>query len=207
MTDWTRIFDTIAAGLLATSPGEAVAVVLGLAYSLLAIKRSRWCWLAGGIGSAISIYLALNHRLPMQATLQVYYVVVSAYGWWHWSKEQDTQGTLAVTVWPPRLHLAACLAVIVISEWNARWLAAHTQAAWPFLDSFTTWGSLFATWLSARVKLENWLYWIVIDSLQGFLFGMQGLYFFALLSVIYLGVSAAGFMRWLKVYRTPQLAS
>ena len=54
----------------------------------------------------------------------------------------------------------------------------------------------------ARVKLENWLYWICIDSVLGFLFGSPGLYLYALLSVVYLGVSAVGFMRWLKTYRT-----
>ena len=40
-----------------------------------------------------------------------------------------------------------------------------------------------------------------------FLFGTQGLYFVALLSVVYLGMSAVGFMRWLKTYRTPIPAS
>ncbi len=104
------------------------------------------------------IYLSLDKRLPMQAALQIYYVVISAYGWWHWTREEEAQGTLAVTTWPIRWHLAACVAVVLISALNARWLVAHTQAAWPFLDSLTTWGSLYATWLQARVKLENWLY-------------------------------------------------
>ena len=113
---------------------------------------------------------------------------------------------LAVSTWPIRWHLAACAGVILMSAATARWLS-HTQAAWPFLDSLTTWGSLYATWLQARVKLENWLYWICIDSVLGFLFGTQGLYFVALLSVVYLGFSAVGFIRWLKTYRTPLPAS
>jgi nicotinamide mononucleotide transporter len=207
MTDWGRAFDSIWSGLAATSPAEAVSVALGLAYSVLAIRRSRWCWVTGGLGSAIMIYLALTARLPMQAALQVYYVVISAYGWWHWTREEAAQGTLAVTTWPIRWHVAACVAVLLISALTARWLATQTQAAWPFLDSLTTWGSLYATWLQARVKLENWLYWICIDSVLCFLFGTQGLYFVALLSVVYLGVSAVGFIRWLKTYRTPVPAS
>ncbi len=207
MNDWGRALDSVWAGLVATSPAEAVSVALGLAYAVLAIRRSRWCWVTGGLSSAILIYLSLNARLPMQAALQVYYVVISAYGWWHWTREEEAQGTLAVTTWPIRWHLAACAAVVLISALTARWLATQTQAAWPFLDSFTTWGSLYATWLQARVKLENWLYWIFIDSVLGFLFGTQGLYFVALLSVVYLGVSAVGFIRWLKTYRTPVPAS
>ena len=181
---------------------EAASVALGVAYSVLAIRRSRWCWIAGGLGSGIAIYLCLDRKLPMQAALQVYYVVVSAYGWWHWTKEEQSQGTLAVTRWPLSDHLGACVGLVLISSINARWLYTETQAAWPFLDSLTTWGSLYATWLTARVKLENWLYWLVIDSVLGVLFAAQGLYLFALLSVVYVGFSAVGFARWLKTYRT-----
>jgi len=206
MSDLGRAFDAIWSGLVATSPAEAVSVALGLAYAVLAIRKSRWCWVAGGVSSAIMIYLSLVARLPMQAALQVYYVVISVYGWWHWTREQESQGMLAVTTWPIRWHLAACAGVVLMSALTARWLS-NTQAAWPFLDSLTTWGSLYATWLQARVKLENWLYWICIDSVLGFLFGTQGLYFVALLSVVYLGFSAVGFIRWLKTYRTPLPAS
>ena len=112
------------------------------------------------------------------------------------------RNTLAFLLAPP---LGA--AVVIISAFTAAWLARQTQAAWPFLDSLTTWGSLYATWLQARVKLENWLYWIAIDSLLSFLFGVQGLYFVALLSTLYLVVSVVGFLRWLKTYRTPAPAN
>jgi nicotinamide mononucleotide transporter len=205
--DWGHALELALAGLASTEPPEAVAVLLGLAYSVLAVKRSRWCWVTGGVSSAIFIYLSIRARLPMQAALQVYYVIVSVYGWVHWTREVEAQGTVGVSVWPLRWHAVSCLAVVLVSALTARWLAAQTQAAWPFLDSLTTWGSLFATWLTARVKLENWLYWIIMDSILAFLFGAQGLYFAALLSIVYLGVSAVGFIRWLKTYRTPIPAS
>jgi len=207
MTDWDHAIDTLWSGLMATSPLEAVSVLLGLAYAVLAIRRSRWCWVAGGVSSAIMIYLSLVTSLPMQASLQVYYVVISVYGWWHWTREEEAQGTLIVSTLPIRWHITASVAVVLVSALTARWLATQTHAAWPLLDSLTTWGSLYATWLEARVKLENWLYWIVIDSALAFLFGSQGLYFVALLSVVYLGFSTVGFARWLKTYRTPIPAS
>ena len=207
MSGGGHAIDSLWSGLAASSPLEVASVVLALAYSVLAVRASRWCWVTGGLSSAILINLSLDHRLPMQAALQVYYVVISAYGWWHWTREEAARGTLAVTSWPLRHQLAACIAIVIVSALTARWLASQTQAAWPFLDSLTTWGSLYATWLQARVKLENWLYWIFIDSVLSFLFGTQGLYFIALLSVVYLGVSTVGFVRWLKTYRTPLPAS
>lgn len=201
MSGWHHTLAQLLAGLAASTPAEMLSVVLGLGYSLLAIRRSRWCWVAGGASSAILIWLSWQRHLPMQAGLNVYYVVVSAYGWWHWSRERESRGSPVVGVWSPAKHVLACLGVVLASVLTARWLAAETQAAWPFLDPLTTWGSLLATWLAARVKLENWLYWLVIDSLLAFLFAMQGLYFVALLSIVYLGFSAVGFVRWLKTYR------
>ena len=201
MNDPGLSFDAIWSGLVATSPAEGVSVVLGLAYAVLAIRRSRWCWVTGGLGSAIMIYLSLHARLPMQAALQVYYVVISVYGWWHWTREEEAQGSLLVSTWSVRNHFAACAAVVLVSALTARWLATQTQAAWPFLDSLTTWGSLYATWLQARVKLENWLYWIVIDAIQAWLYAAQGLVFTAFLFVVYLVIASVGFIEWSKTYR------
>jgi nicotinamide riboside transporter PnuC len=59
------------AGLLATSPLEALAVLLSLVYVVLAVPRSRWCWVAGGVGSLIYVWLFARARLPMQSLLQV----------------------------------------------------------------------------------------------------------------------------------------
>ena len=56
------------------SLAEVIAVILGVVYLVLAVRRSRWCWVAGGISSAIVIWLSAQRALPMQAGLNVYYV-------------------------------------------------------------------------------------------------------------------------------------
>src|SRR6476646_6707870 len=80
------MLEQIWAALLRTTPLEAASVVLGLAYSVLAVRRSRWCWVAGGLSSAILVYLSARARLPMQSALQAYYVAMSFYGYWQWSR-------------------------------------------------------------------------------------------------------------------------
>jgi nicotinamide mononucleotide transporter len=194
------VIESILAGLAATSPAEGISVVLGFLYSVLAVKRLRWAWAAGGLGSAILVVLAWNARLPMQAALQGYYVAMGAYGFWHWSKDEGA-ATRAVSTLPLRTHALACAGILLVSFISSRLLAGQTQAAWPFLDSFTTWGSLFATWLAARVKLENWLYFMVFDAISMFLFAAQGLMFVALLFAAYLVVAALGFVSWFKTWR------
>ena len=51
-------------GLLATSPIEALAVLSSLVYVVLAVPRSRWCWVAGGVGSLIYVWPFARARLP-----------------------------------------------------------------------------------------------------------------------------------------------
>ena len=195
------MMEALLAAVRAVSAVEAISAVLGLAYLLLAMRRNRWCWVAGGVSSAMLAYLSLRAHLPMQAALQIYYVAMSVYGYWYWSRTSAKSGQ-AITTWPVSGHLLACAAVVAASLLSARWLARETQAAWPYLDSLTTWGSLLTTWLVARVKLENWLYWVFIDAALVFLFAAQALYLFALLNALYVIIAFAGFLSWLKSYRT-----
>jgi nicotinamide mononucleotide transporter len=186
------------AGLLATSPLEAIAVLLSLIYVVLAVPRSRWCWVAGGVGSLIYVWLFARARLPMQSLLQVWYVGVAVFGFLRWSHDATTR----VSLLPWRGHVAGIAASLLVAEAIAHFLAAETQAAWPNLDASTMMLSLFASWLTARAKLENWLYWIVVDAVLVWLYAAQGLVFTAFLFLIYLVVAAVGFLEWLKIYRS-----
>lgn len=196
------MLEAFLAGLRATSPAEGLAVLLGLVYVLLAVRRSRWCWVAGGLSSAILIYLAARARLPMQAGLDAYYVLMSVYGFAHWTRNNG-EATRVPGFWPLRSHLLAWVVILAGSALSARWLAAQTHAAWPLLDSLTTWASLLATWLEARVRVESWIYWIAIDAVLVFLFAKQGLVFIATLFAVYLVISLFGFASWSRTSRQP----
>ena len=193
------VFDTLLAGLRAMSPAELASVLLGAVYLVLAVRRSRWCWVAGGISSAIMIWLSAQARLPMQALLNVYYVVVSVYAWWRWTGQEAR--IPAVSLLPLRWHVMGVAGVVLASLVTARWLAAETQAAWPMLDSLTTWGSLFTTWLVARAKLENWAYWLLIDAVEACLFFEQHLYLVSLMTFATLGVILVGQRSWWRAWR------
>ncbi|HEY4339338.1 MAG TPA: nicotinamide riboside transporter PnuC [Steroidobacteraceae bacterium] len=189
----------IIAAVQAMSMAEVIAVILGVAYLVLAVKRSRWCWVAGGISSAIVIWLSAQKGLPMQAGLNVYYVIVSVYGYWRWTDSAIPRP--AVSLLPLRWHVMGVAAVVFVSILTAQYLERETQAAWPYLDSLTTWGSLFTTWLVARVKLENWAYWFVIDAVEAFLFFEQKLYLLGLMTAATLLVILVGHRSWWRTWR------
>ena len=130
---------------------EAIAVVSGLVYVLLILRRNRWGWVAGALSSSIYVVIAARHRLPMQSLLQMYYVGMSVYGWFSWKRNAE-QEEGRIFRWPLRRHLLVALGILLASGLSARYLAAETRAEWPLLDSLTTWTSLVATWLLARIR-------------------------------------------------------
>ena len=187
-------------GLALTSPPEALAVLLGVVYVLLILKRNRLGWIAGGLSSSIYVYLAAHARLPMQSLLQAYYVVMSFYGWYNWTRASQSEQP-RITRWPLRHHLAALAAIVLLSFISAHWLALETHAAWPYMDSLTTWISLLATWMVARMKLENWLYWMSADAIMAYLFAAQGYPVTTGLFLTYFAIALIGFREWLHQYR------
>jgi nicotinamide mononucleotide transporter len=174
---------------------EIIATVAGLGYAVLAARRNRMCWVAGAVSAACAALLAGMRGLPMQSGLQVFYVIMSVYGWLSWTRS-SARGELPVGTWPLAWHVGAAAILVLLSLLSARVLANETLAAWPLLDSLTTWFSLLATWLAARARLENWLYWVVIDAVLVFLFYKQQLPWLALLSLLYIVIAAGGFVAW-----------
>ena len=179
---------------------NVLALATGVAYAVLAAFRNRLCWIAGAVSSVCAAVLSGANQLPMQAALQVFYVGMSVYGWWSWSRSRSN-GELEVGVWPLGWHLAVAVLLAAMSLVSARWLLPSNVAAWPLLDSLTTWFSLLATWLAARARLENWLYWIVINGLMVFLFYAQRVWGMAVLSLLLMGIAASGFIAWRRRYR------
>lgn len=179
---------------------EILATLAGVAYVVLAARRNRLCWIAGAASSALVALLSALSGLPMQAGLNVFYVLMALYGWWAWTRSAGG-GELPVGVWPLGAHIGVALALLAVTWLSARVLATETRAAWPLLDSLTTWFSLFATWLTARAKIENWLYWVFIDGVLVFLYYVQDHPLVALLNVLYVIIAIAGFISWRRRFQ------
>jgi nicotinamide mononucleotide transporter len=179
---------------------EALGVALGFAYVLLIVYRRRSGWIAGAASSCIYVYLSLQAKLPMQALLQVFYVVMAGYGWWTWGRNQREEDG-RILGWPWWAHASGMVLVVLVSLLTARWLGANTSDGWPLLDSLTTWTSVLATWLVARSVLENWFYWMAGDAVSVFLFASQGLVTTSLLFLSYLVMAVLGYRSWLKLQR------
>lgn len=194
-------FAELLQALLDMSPWEAAAVLLGIAYLLLAMRESLWCWYAAFASTAIFLLLFWQVNLLMESALQVYYLGMAVYGWWQWQRGSAGREELAISRWGARQHLLGVGAVLAVSVLSGSLLQQYSEAALPFIDSFTTWGSVLTTWMVARKILENWLYWLVIDSASIYLYLDRELYLTALLFAAYLIIAVFGYRKWLLHYR------
>ena len=171
-------------------------MVLAIAYLVLAIRQSLACW-GAAIGSAgIYTVLMFNAGLYMESLLQLFYIAMAFYGWRHWAAGDDSNAPLPVTDWPLAFHILPLLAIVVLSLTSGYLLENLSTAAFPYVDSFTTWGAIVTTWMVARKVLQNWHYWFVIDSVSVYLYTQRGLYLTALLFVAYLLLIVIGYRAW-----------
>lgn len=205
--------------LLGTSIWEAVAVILAIAYLALATRRNIWCWLCAFVSTAIYTVLMFETGLVMETLLQVYYLAMAVYGYLEWREGRAPSGELVIVSWSLRQHVLAILAVAAataINAWALQHLALYLEnnAQWgqvlkvrsPWLDSFVTWGSVLTTWMVARRVIENWLYWIVVDSVAAYLYLGRGLTATAVLFVVYVGMVIYGYFVWRKQLRQLPIA-
>ena len=186
----------MAAALKTVSVWEITAVVLALVYLVLAIRQSIACWFAAILSTSIYIVLMYQAGLYMESALQLFYIAMAVYGWIHWRRGEGPDHTLEVTRRPLTWHALAIAVVLVITLLSGWLLTRHTDAALPYLDSFTTWGAIVATWMVARKILENWYYWFVIDSVSIYLYVSRGLFLTALLFALYLVLIVIGYRTW-----------
>ncbi|MGI9285625.1 MAG: nicotinamide riboside transporter PnuC [Pseudomonadales bacterium] len=179
---------------------EVCAVLLAIAYVLLAVKERIECWYAAFASSAIFLVLFWNVSLLMESALQVYYMGMALYGLSQWRLHANSEQDLQIHTWPPNRHALWLATILLVTLVSGYLLSNNTDAARPYLDSFTTWASVFTTWLVARKVLENWLYWIVIDAVSIFLYVDRGLYLTAVLFIVYVIIAAFGFLHWQQRY-------
>ena len=180
---------------------ELIAVLLAVLYLLLAVRQDIRCWIAGIISSLIYLFLMYQANLYMESVLQIFYVFMGIYGWSQWNLNTGKDKALKVSTWSLRRNVIVILSILGFSFLAGNLLEAYTNAALPFFDSLTTFGALVATYMVAKKKLENWIYWFVIDSISVFIFFERELYLTALLFCLYLIIIIFGFRSWLTEYR------
>ena len=175
---------------------EPVAVLAAIAYLLLAVRQNIWCWLCAAVSTAIYVYLMFAAKLYMESALNLFYFGMAIYGWYVWRSGRTDAAELPVTSWSFDVHLWAIVSILILSAISGYLLANNTDAALPYVDSLTTWGAIWATFLVARKVFENWYYWFLIDSALVLVYWSRGLELTSMLFVTYVVIIPFGMLAW-----------
>ena len=183
---------------------EIIGAVTGLLYLYFSVKQNIWLWPVGLITSAFYIIVFYNSQLYADMSLNIYYLIISIYGWRHWLLRKDNvyHKSIKISSLDPKewtIYLAAAtfitiaLGLILV---NMPQKFGFKPSSVPWWDAFLTAGSIVATWMLARKIIEQWLWWILIDAISVGVFFYKGLYSTVILFVVNTLIAIIGYIKW-----------
>lgn len=124
---------------------------------------------------------------------------MAIYGFYSWKKGFKSGGDLEVSSLKLSTHIKLIITLTLISLFIGFIMQNYTKASFAYLDSFITIFALATTFMLAKKILENWIYWIIIDSFSIYLYYQKEFYFTSLLFLIYTIMAIFAYLSWKKV--------
>ena len=196
---------------------ELLGTIFYLGSVQLITRENIGTWPAGIISGLMYMALFYQIRLYSDFIEQIYYVLVSIYGWWRWrisSRHSDRLLTIRYSS-QQQLLVIAGITIGVTLVWGAVMSRIHLvlhgffpePASFPYLDALTTVMSFTAMGLMTGKYIESWYYWIIVDAIGIGLYFEKDVKLIALLYVVLLIMAIAGLKSWQKAARTQKKSS
>jgi len=184
---------------LANNKIELLGAILGILYILFSIRQSILTWPTGLITSALYVLVFFQSKFYADMGLQVYYVLISIYGWYYWVKGKKSNNvSVPVKTVNKKLGLTLSLITILLYFGILAILLNFTDSDVPYMDSLTTALSITATWMLARKYIEHWLIWIFVDLFSTGLYIYKELWPTVVLFLVYSAMAVLGYIEWKK---------
>jgi nicotinamide mononucleotide transporter len=191
---------------------EVIGNVFGLASAILGMKRLVWAWPIGLIGNVLLFTVFATGELsgqidePLwgQAGRQVFFIIVSVYGWVRWYQFRKSHAEEGVGVHPQWAGASGRLQLLVgaLALTTIFYFVLKALGSWgPLADAWILTGSILATYGMARGWVEFWLVWIAVDLVGVPLLLAAGYYPSAIMYIVYGGFCVVGFVAWLRIER------
>jgi nicotinamide mononucleotide transporter len=175
---------------------EIVAAVFGVVSVFLSVRQNIWSWPTAIVNVGLYIVVFYESKLYADTGLQVVYVVLNAYGWYHWLYGGKNRTELPVSKTSVKVGAVLVLLVALGTAVIGTFLSRQTDAALPHIDALTTSTSLAAQWMMTRKLLENWIIWVAVDVVYIGMYIYKSLYVTSVLYLIFLILSVLGYVQW-----------
>ncbi|MGC8866422.1 MAG: nicotinamide riboside transporter PnuC, partial [Bacteroidales bacterium] len=193
-----EVWHTLLANILNTSITEFIAVILGLLSVFFIMKQNILGYPTGLINVSIYVWLCFKTGLYANMGINVFYFIVSIFGWYQWSRKHAGDEQLRVSRINKIQLIRVLISILVLTLGLWRLLQHFPESSSPFFDAFTTAVFIVAMVLQAYKKLESWLLWILGDIIAIPLFAMNGLVFTGFQYLAFLVLALSGYLSWKK---------
>ncbi|MBS1644550.1 MAG: nicotinamide mononucleotide transporter [Bacteroidetes bacterium] len=198
-----ELFQAFVDGLNATTALEFIAVLAGIGSVLLSRAEHVLVYPVGLVNTVIYIYLSFKGHLLGEASVNLYYTLVSIWGWWLWTR-RTTNNELSLQIsfstgkeWVKHLSFfAVCYAILFFALQYLK--NDFAPGAIPWADGFAAATAYTAMWLMARKKLENWIWWIATDLASIPLYFVKGYVFSSFQFLVFTILAIMGLISWWK---------
>ena len=179
---------------------ELTAILFGLLSVWYAKKDNIWVFPTGIINTAIYVFLLWKWNLLGDMMINFYYVVMSIYGWYHWTRKKDDVVEFPISkmnTYEKKVSLLVFVLTILFVVAVYRFFDKFTH--WTtYVDTFVTGIFFVGMWLMARRKIENWILWIIGDIISIPMYYDKGYSFTSIQYLIFTIIAVFGYLEWKK---------
>jgi nicotinamide mononucleotide transporter len=183
-------------GPIRASLTEMVAVAFGLASVWFMKKERVLAFPLGMVNVLIYVYIFFVTKLYANAAINGFFFVMSAYGWYNWTRKNSNEERIRITRCSPVEMVFNVVAIIVLFFIIRIVLVKYTESEAPAWDALTTATYMVAQWLLSRKKIGNWILWIGADTVMTVLCAWEGLWFTAFQYLVFTVIAVLGFREW-----------
>jgi nicotinamide mononucleotide transporter len=204
------ILQSIYEGLLNTGWIEAIAVIAGIVSVWYSRKENILVFPTGLINTTLYIYLSFKGHLFGEASVNLYYTIMSIYGWYLWTRRKEDQQTYVLQIttstkkeWIQQLAFFAAFYLMIY--FTLIYLkTAFAPEAIPWADAFASATAYTGMWLMAKKKVESWIWWILTNIASIPLYFVKGYAFTSVQFLVLFVLAIAGWYSWKLKARAPK---
>lgn len=190
-------------GLLQTSLLEFVAVIAGILSVWFSSKENILVYPVGLINTIAFIYISIKGHLYGEASVNLYYTIVSIYGWILWSRKNNNNELVVTIAHSTRQQIALQLTFFAVCYFLIYLVLSYLQkefapGAIPWADALASAAAYTGMWLMARKKVESWYWWILTNICSIPLYFVKGYVFTTFQYAVLLILAIAGLITWTK---------
>ena len=201
-TTMISLFESIYNGLLQTTWLELIAVIAGIASVWYSRKESILVYPFGLINTTIYIYLSFKGHLLGEASVNLYYTLMSLWGWYLWTRVDPNKHNIILQITKSNMRdwfhqILFFLAFYFSLYFSLTYLKKDfAPEAIPWADALASAAAYTGMWLMARKKVESWIWWIITNIASIPLYFIKGYTFTSVQFLILLVLAVAGLKSW-----------